>query len=36
MVDRLLLTFLEEDIGHADITTEGVCRGGKCKGRGGS
>uniref|UniRef100_A0A7C2VDW4 Probable nicotinate-nucleotide pyrophosphorylase [carboxylating] n=1 Tax=Hydrogenobacter sp. TaxID=2152829 RepID=A0A7C2VDW4_9AQUI len=27
MVDRLLLTFLEEDIGHADITTEGVCRG---------
>ena len=26
MVDWLLLSFLEEDIGHADITTEGVRR----------
>lgn len=31
MIDRLLLSFLEEDIGHADITTEGVCRGEKAR-----
>ncbi len=27
MVDKILLSFLEEDIGHGDITTEGICRG---------
>jgi nicotinate-nucleotide pyrophosphorylase (carboxylating) len=26
-IDRLLLQFLEEDIGYGDITTEGVFRG---------
>lgn len=26
-IDRVLLQFLEEDIGHGDITTEGVFRG---------
>ncbi|MCS7263098.1 MAG: carboxylating nicotinate-nucleotide diphosphorylase [Aquificaceae bacterium] len=27
MVDKLLLRFLEEDVGHGDLTTEGVYRG---------
>ncbi|MFN3471590.1 MAG: carboxylating nicotinate-nucleotide diphosphorylase [Aquificaceae bacterium] len=31
MVDKLLLAFLEEDIGHADLTTEGVYRGEKAR-----
>ncbi|MFZ8863043.1 MAG: nicotinate-nucleotide diphosphorylase (carboxylating), partial [Thermocrinis sp.] len=26
-IDRVLLQFLEEDVGHGDITTEGVFRG---------
>ncbi|MFN4319092.1 MAG: carboxylating nicotinate-nucleotide diphosphorylase [Aquificaceae bacterium] len=31
MVDKLLLAFLEEDIGHTDLTTEGVYRGEKAR-----
>lgn len=31
MVDKLLLRFIEEDLGHTDLTTEGVCRGEKAR-----
>lgn len=32
MVEKLLLRFIEEDLGHGDITTEGVIRGERAKG----
>ncbi len=32
MVDSLLLRFLEEDLGHGDITTKGVFRGERARG----
>ncbi|MFN7064804.1 MAG: carboxylating nicotinate-nucleotide diphosphorylase [Aquificaceae bacterium] len=32
MVDRVLLRFLEEDLGNSDITTEGIFRGERARG----
>lgn len=32
MIEKLLLSFLEEDLGHGDITTEGVFRGESVRG----